>query len=186
MAKKTIDELRGLIEQTAITPIQVMGGTADTATIAGDIDPENTKAEVSYVEIAESAERCKGCKHFLPPSGCSEVIGQISPHGWCELFDYGAGRDQDVIAPFRQYREGEEKDEDKKLTEAVGLDRAPDVVAQEIRDLLDRNLKHFEDGWDVHHVRALIALYYDPKGDPMIKKAIRDIKKSMAGYAMSY
>jgi hypothetical protein len=30
---------------------------------------------------------CAACTFFIPPGSCRVVIGEISPSGWCKLFD---------------------------------------------------------------------------------------------------
>lgn len=44
---------------------------------------KSTKADVQYQASPKGNARCAGCTMFLPPSGCSDVEGSISPQGWC-------------------------------------------------------------------------------------------------------
>jgi High potential iron-sulfur protein len=50
---------------------------------------KKAKAEVQYTPHAEKhSERCALCRFFLGTYGrCQRVAGQVSPAGWCELFE---------------------------------------------------------------------------------------------------
>lgn len=111
----------GVDEQTmsiATAPtMSVMGmiGSPSVSDMTGSRDmtgvavPVYSQEESEYVGISQGDKRCKGCKAFLPPSGCSKVMGMISQHGWCKFHDPAPSRDQDVSAPFRQYDEAKKK-----------------------------------------------------------------------------
>lgn len=45
------------------------------------------KASVQYERFAKDQDkRCELCSHFEAPRRCEEVVGLISPRGWCNLF----------------------------------------------------------------------------------------------------
>ena len=44
------------------------------------------KEPVKYQDKPKDNQQCSGCIHFVPPSSCKLVQGEISPKGWCTLF----------------------------------------------------------------------------------------------------
>jgi hypothetical protein len=54
---------------------------------------KKTKSEVQYTPHAEKHnERRELCTYFLGTYGrCVRVAGQVSPAGWCELFEREGG-----------------------------------------------------------------------------------------------
>jgi len=50
---------------------------------------KKTKAETHYTPRAENdTQRCMPCRFFIPEHNqCRRVAGEISPSGWCELFE---------------------------------------------------------------------------------------------------
>jgi len=49
-------------------------------------DNQMTKDQAKYRDQPNGAQDCKGCANFLPPGGCRIVSGQVSPTGWCRMF----------------------------------------------------------------------------------------------------
>lgn len=52
---------------------------------------KRTKDDVHYTpRAAKISERCRYCQHFMDThllyGECEKVKGNISPHGWCDLF----------------------------------------------------------------------------------------------------
>jgi hypothetical protein len=45
-----------------------------------------TQKKVAYQDTPKGTQECDGCKLFQPPSACKSVEGEISPKGWCNLF----------------------------------------------------------------------------------------------------
>ncbi|MBI1869066.1 MAG: high potential iron sulfur protein [Methylocystis sp.] len=41
---------------------------------------------VAYQNTPKNDQRCDACAHFVPPSSCHLVEGEISPSGWCKMF----------------------------------------------------------------------------------------------------
>lgn len=75
---------------------QMLAGTAGTPTqggeelIAGDeAQPDPVRKEVANYRPAEqgSIEACENCANFIPPEGCTRVLGQISASAVCDLFE---------------------------------------------------------------------------------------------------
>jgi hypothetical protein len=46
-------------------------------------------SQVDYEHPAKGAERCAGCKHYLPgkPPHCEDVKDPIRPEDWCRRFE---------------------------------------------------------------------------------------------------
>jgi hypothetical protein len=40
-----------------------------------------------YQDSPKNNEQCSECTKFQPPKGCSVVAGDISPRGWCKLYE---------------------------------------------------------------------------------------------------
>ena len=54
----------------------------------GSFDGKHDKASVQYTAKASVvAEMCDKCEYFEKPRACQKVAGDISPRGWCELFE---------------------------------------------------------------------------------------------------
>ena len=68
--------------QLAVT----VGIAGQAASCAGILGPKASQAEAKYQDMPKGQQRCAGCVHFQPPSGCSVVRGTISPNGWCEHY----------------------------------------------------------------------------------------------------
>lgn len=46
-----------------------------------------TKAEAKYQDHPSDIQMCSTCTQFVKPNACKVVAGDISPDGWCRLFD---------------------------------------------------------------------------------------------------
>jgi hypothetical protein len=44
------------------------------------------KTAVSYQDKPKGDHQCSGCGLFVAPNACKNVIGDISPSGWCLLW----------------------------------------------------------------------------------------------------
>lgn len=44
------------------------------------------KETVKYTDHGTKQEHCSICVHFVGPSTCEVVLGQVSPQGWCNQF----------------------------------------------------------------------------------------------------
>ena len=49
--------------------------------------PKQTQAAVAYQDHPRGGLSCAGCTFFRRPRSCEIVEGDISPTGWCKLFD---------------------------------------------------------------------------------------------------
>jgi|GEM_PF-579951 hypothetical protein len=44
------------------------------------------KTAVSYQDTPKGDRQCSNCSLFVAPNGCKNVVGEISPNGWCVLW----------------------------------------------------------------------------------------------------
>lgn len=49
-----------------------------------------TKELAQYKETTDQGVYCKACAYFQPPKSCKIVEGDVSPTGWCSLWDFEA------------------------------------------------------------------------------------------------
>lgn len=45
-----------------------------------------SQQQARYQPIPKSGQRCQTCALWQPPTACQQVEGQISPAGWCTLY----------------------------------------------------------------------------------------------------
>ena len=45
-----------------------------------------TQKQAAYQDTPKGDQQCDKCKLFQPPNGCTSVEGEISPKGWCNIF----------------------------------------------------------------------------------------------------
>ena len=46
-----------------------------------------SQSAAAYQDTPKGMFSCSVCTFFIPPHGCKVVIGEVSPLGWCKLFD---------------------------------------------------------------------------------------------------
>ncbi len=46
-----------------------------------------SQPEADYQDAPKNEQQCSECTKFQPPKGCSVVTGDISPRGWCKLYE---------------------------------------------------------------------------------------------------
>ena len=73
-----------LIAAAGAAPLLAGIGGSDTA-------PKVTQDVVHYQSEPKGDQFCADCKHFVAPTTCKWVKGDISPGGWCRLFKKQAG-----------------------------------------------------------------------------------------------
>lgn len=70
--------------------IAAIGGTVIVA--AGMADPafaapkKFSQQQAHYQPIPKSGQRCQSCALWQAPTACQVVDGQVSPAGWCILY----------------------------------------------------------------------------------------------------
>ena len=45
-----------------------------------------SQAVVAYQGSPNGAQQCDNCELFQPPSACKNVVGEVSPQGWCKIW----------------------------------------------------------------------------------------------------
>jgi len=52
-------------------------------------EPQATVSQIAaaYQNTPKGLLSCAACTFFIPPRSCKVVRGDISPTGWCKLFD---------------------------------------------------------------------------------------------------
>jgi anaerobic selenocysteine-containing dehydrogenase len=45
-----------------------------------------SQQQAHYQPVPKSGQRCQTCALWRPPTNCEQVDGQISPAGWCILY----------------------------------------------------------------------------------------------------
>ena len=46
-----------------------------------------SKAKAQYQDKPKGPQSCQSCAQFVAPHRCRTVLGSVSPHGWCMLFE---------------------------------------------------------------------------------------------------
>ena len=46
-----------------------------------------SQSDAAYQTTPKNNQQCSECTKFQPPKGCSIVSGDISPKGWCKLYE---------------------------------------------------------------------------------------------------
>ena len=46
-----------------------------------------SQSDAAYQASPKNDQQCSECTKFQPPKGCSVVAGDISPRGWCKLYE---------------------------------------------------------------------------------------------------
>ncbi|MGN6057937.1 MAG: high-potential iron-sulfur protein [Sphingomicrobium sp.] len=58
-------------------------GLTDSASAA---PKKFSQQQAHYQGIPKSGQRCQSCALWQPPTACQVVDGQVSPAGWCILY----------------------------------------------------------------------------------------------------
>jgi hypothetical protein len=64
----------------------VLFGACATGAYA-DVPKQISQAVAHYQDHPRGGLSCVGCTFFRRPRSCQVVAGDISPDGWCRLFD---------------------------------------------------------------------------------------------------
>jgi hypothetical protein len=46
-----------------------------------------SREAAKYQDTPRGGLSCEACSFFRRPASCQVVVGTVSPHGWCQLFD---------------------------------------------------------------------------------------------------
>ncbi len=60
---------------------------AAVALAAAETPVKMSRVEARYQDMPRGGLSCAGCTFFRRPRSCQVVQGDISPNGWCRLFD---------------------------------------------------------------------------------------------------
>jgi len=60
---------------------------APALTVRADEASKVSQAEALYRPTPNGLFSCAACTLFVKPRSCKVVAGDISPNGWCKLFD---------------------------------------------------------------------------------------------------
>jgi len=98
MPPSSVAKLEAMPEAEDVTPIEDVEDVEDTEDVDAE-QPDTQDAQdtgkvspllVHYKDGATvMSEQCQGCVHFLQPSQCHIVSGEIDPDGVCNLFSAG-------------------------------------------------------------------------------------------------
>ena len=65
----------------------LMLGARGSARAQAQPQEKLSKPEAEYQDTPKNNQQCSECTKFQPPKGCSVVSGDISPKGWCKLYE---------------------------------------------------------------------------------------------------
>jgi len=57
------------------------------AAVWAQVPAKMSRAAAQYQDTPRGGLSCVGCTFFRRPNACQVVEGEISPNGWCRLFD---------------------------------------------------------------------------------------------------
>jgi hypothetical protein len=66
---------------TALAAAIVLAGTG-----TGRAQQKMSKQTAEYQDSPKGDQKCEGCRFFVEEASCQLVEGEISPNGWCRLF----------------------------------------------------------------------------------------------------
>jgi hypothetical protein len=81
--------MRSSARHGEVTRRAVLAAWFGLATLPARADalPKILQAEVQYQNTPKGMFSCGVCTFFIKPHSCKIVAGDISPPGWCKLFD---------------------------------------------------------------------------------------------------
>ena len=71
--------LKAAARGAAATPLLFLASKAQA-------DNQLSQEQAQYRDQPNGNQMCSACANFIQPSGCKLVSGQVSPDGWCKLF----------------------------------------------------------------------------------------------------
>jgi hypothetical protein len=66
---------------TALAAAMILAGTATSRA-----QQKMAKQAAQYQDSPNGDQKCEGCRFFIEGGSCRLVEGEISPNGWCTLF----------------------------------------------------------------------------------------------------
>ena len=81
-AYRSIDiSRRALLGYTAAFAVTVLGGIRGSRA-----QQKQSKQVAQYQDSPKGDQKCADCRFFIEGGSCQLVEGEISPNGWCTLF----------------------------------------------------------------------------------------------------
>ena len=79
---------RGRRELSHLTRRELLSAALATFLAArAEAQQQVSKADAAYQATPKDGSSCALCSFFVRPASCKVVSGDISPNGWCKLFD---------------------------------------------------------------------------------------------------
>ena len=79
LMKSGVNRRNLLFAVAGAAPLVALASTPAQAKIA--------QAAVAYQETPNGDKECDNCNFFIAPNACKTVDGEISPKGWCKIFN---------------------------------------------------------------------------------------------------
>ena len=90
MSNEMKPSVRSVSRRDFLNIAAVGGGVVIAAGLASSASAAPKKKfsqqQAHYQPIPKSGQRCQACALYQPPVACQQVDGQISPAGWCILY----------------------------------------------------------------------------------------------------
>ncbi|HZK89730.1 MAG TPA: hypothetical protein VFC56_06240 [Stellaceae bacterium] len=81
-----IGSRRGLTRR-GLLAAALSGGASSDWPACADEPAKVSQADAQYQNVPKGMFGCAVCTFFVRPRSCKVVSGDISPTGWCKLFD---------------------------------------------------------------------------------------------------
>jgi hypothetical protein len=74
-------------QRSVLGQAAVVAGAVMIVAVNANSAKEDLLAQISvqYPNTPKGDRQCGGCSLFVAPSACKNVVGEISPKGWCIL-----------------------------------------------------------------------------------------------------
>jgi hypothetical protein len=72
---------RALLGSTTALAAMMLAGTG-----TGRAQQKMSKQTAQYQDSPKGDQKCQGCRFFVAEASCQLVEGEISPNGWCRLY----------------------------------------------------------------------------------------------------
>jgi hypothetical protein len=86
-------QAKGRVTRRSLLAAAVLGAAfSEQRGVRADEPPQNNQPKISqddaqYQPMPKGMFSCATCTFFIKPHACKVVAGDISPMGWCKLFD---------------------------------------------------------------------------------------------------
>jgi len=91
----------GLLQRIAVAPIAI----GAFAALAAEADAKAPQKAVMYQDQPKDGKKCAQCKFYINAAkdpdkargGCTQVVGSISPNGWCVVYAAGSNKGNGTV-----------------------------------------------------------------------------------------